>query len=162
MEPLASRGAGLSGCKRHELFPDPSPTMLPGDNSIEDEGVEGAILHDSLTGAVLYTQLTRLLDFEDISSSCPYDIPRKSEESRAIAKCTMCLDRVRDGLLPACVKACPTGAMNFGERRRMEKLAQSRLMAVKLRFREAQLKGVHDTRVFYLLTDSSDKYHTYV
>ncbi|MEQ1571928.1 MAG: 4Fe-4S dicluster domain-containing protein [Myxococcota bacterium] len=30
-------------------------------------------------------------------------------------KCHLCLHRTREGLLPACVEACPTGAITFGD-----------------------------------------------
>ncbi|MEZ4239261.1 MAG: 4Fe-4S dicluster domain-containing protein [Myxococcota bacterium] len=32
-----------------------------------------------------------------------------------VRKCHLCLHRVREGLLPACVEACPTGAIAFGD-----------------------------------------------
>jgi formate dehydrogenase iron-sulfur subunit len=65
---------------------------------------------------VLYTRVTKDLDADSIISSCPYNIPRKGPDG-SLAKCDMCNDRVSNGLLPACVKACPTGTMNFGEYR---------------------------------------------
>lgn len=47
-------------------------------------------------------------------------------------KCTLCYDRQRDGLVPACAKACPTQSIQFGPiddlraraRRRVEDLHQ--------------------------------------
>ena len=65
------------------------------------------------TGAIIYTANTKHLDAEEIIESCPYNIPRKGPNG-ALAKCDMCLDRVQNGLLPACVKTCPTGAMKLG------------------------------------------------
>ena len=43
------------------------------------------------------------------------------EERKVMTKCTLCVDRIYDELLPpqdrkpACVKACPTGARLFGD-----------------------------------------------
>jgi formate dehydrogenase iron-sulfur subunit len=78
-------------------------------------GEPSAIFTEGATGAVIYTANTRSLDAAEIRESCPYDIPRKAADG-TIAKCDMCSDRVENGLLPACVKVCPTGAMNFGDR----------------------------------------------
>ena len=47
---------------------------------------------------------------------CPFDIPRISPEDHKSYKCTLCSDRVGVGLEPACVKACPTGAIMFGSK----------------------------------------------
>jgi formate dehydrogenase iron-sulfur subunit len=49
-------------------------------------------------------------------TGCPFDIPRLSGRSGKMAKCTLCVDRVQVGLEPACVKACPTGCLHFGEK----------------------------------------------
>lgn len=48
--------------------------------------------------------------------ACPYDIPRFKEgaEDRAMRKCTMCSSRIDEDKLPACVDACPAGALSYG------------------------------------------------
>lgn len=48
--------------------------------------------------------------------ACPFDIPRFAEEAgdKTIRKCTMCAERVDEGGEPACVEACPAGALKFG------------------------------------------------
>ena len=38
----------------------------------------------------------------------------------------MCMDRVTNGMKPACVTACPTGALMFGSRDDMLELARAR------------------------------------
>ncbi len=58
--------------------------------------------------------------------ACPFNKPRYSEESGKAYKCRLCTDRVQDGLLPACVKACPTGALKFGDKGEMLGLAYRR------------------------------------
>src|ERR671937_1036579 len=52
-------------------------------------------------------------------SGCPFDIPRFDPETKKVYKCTMCVDRVTNGLEPACVKACPTGSIRFGTKEEM-------------------------------------------
>ena len=46
--------------------------------------------------------------------ACPYNVPRYDPETNKVYKCTMCVDRVQNGLAPACVEACPTEALEFG------------------------------------------------
>jgi len=50
--------------------------------------------------------------------SCPFDMPKFQYDSAnpEIRKCQMCYDRLEDGQLPACVEACPFGAVEFGPR----------------------------------------------
>ncbi len=60
-------------------------------------------------------------------AACPFGKPRYSEATNKAYKCNLCVDRVKDGLPPACVKACPTGALKFGERADMLKLAYARV-----------------------------------
>jgi len=62
--------------------------------------------------------------------ACPWEIPRYSWEDRVpyIQKCTMCYERVlQDGKLPACVEACPSEAILFGDRDELLAEAQRRL-----------------------------------
>jgi len=120
-----------------------------------------AIIIDQLTGAVLYTDKLKKESSQDVRDSCPYDIPRAEPGTGYIAKCTMCVDRVHNGLLPACVKTCPTGAMNFGDRAEMVTLAKERLAEVKPKYPNAMVTGLEDVRVFYLLADEPSKYHEY-
>ena len=53
---------------------------------------------------------------------CPFNIPRISPVDHKSYKCTLCSDRVAVGLEPACVKACPTGAIMFGSKTDMTDL----------------------------------------
>jgi len=120
-----------------------------------------AIIVDTLTGAVLYTDKLKKANSQDVREACPYDIPRAQPGTGYIAKCTMCLDRVQNGLLPACVKTCPTGAMNFGDGDKMVALAKNRLAEVRSKFPKAVVTGLDDVRVFFLLADEPARYHEY-
>ncbi|HBQ29208.1 MAG TPA: (4Fe-4S)-binding protein [Desulfotomaculum sp.] len=58
--------------------------------------------------------------------ACPFNIP-KFEWDKALPflrKCRFCNDRLQEGLEPACVTACPSGALKFGEKE--ELLAEAR------------------------------------
>lgn len=125
---------------------------------------EGAIIIDEPTGAVIFTEAIAKFSDEDfayIRESCPYDVPRRDPETKKPGKCIMCLDRVRAGMLPACVHACPTGAMNFGEREEMLALAKERLAKVKKDHPNAILADPDDVNVIYLLADAPEHYHTH-
>ena len=68
---------------------------------------------DPITGIVSH------LDDQCIGCSyctwtCPYDVPRFNERLGIVRKCDMCSDRLADGEAPACVQACPTGAIAIG------------------------------------------------
>jgi formate dehydrogenase iron-sulfur subunit len=154
-----------NGTIRWYFFPDQCRHCLePPCVHVGGDLVDGAIIHDKKTGAVIYTDKTTRIseaDFEDIRASCPYDIPRRDPKTGRIAKCTMCYERVSHGMLPACVKACGTGAMNFGEREEMLDLAQKRLKQVKAEFPKASLADSDSVSVIYLLLDDPEKYHSF-
>lgn len=50
--------------------------------------------------------------------ACPFDVPRYPERGaeggRGMVKCSMCAGIVDEGGVPACVEACPAGALKFG------------------------------------------------
>jgi len=48
-------------------------------------------------------------------ASCPYDVRYLDPLKRIVQKCTWCHHRVDAGLEPACVNACPTRALIFGD-----------------------------------------------
>lgn len=122
-----------------------------------------AITQDAATGAVLFDPRVKVkeADYRDIRKACPWDIPRWDEKTQGMAKCTMCIDRIREGLLPACVKTCPTGAMNFGDRDRILALAEERLEAVKKTSPKAWLLNHEFVRTIFLVIDDPHKYHKF-
>jgi formate dehydrogenase iron-sulfur subunit len=88
-------------------------------------------------------------------TGCPFDIPRISKKDHKAYKCTLCSDRVAVGLEPACIKACPTGALVFGTKEDMQQHAAERIEDLKSRgFEHAGLydpAGVQGTHVMYVL-----------
>ena len=46
--------------------------------------------------------------------SCPFGVVDRDHDDGRAAKCTLCYDRLEDGLEPACAKACPTDSIQFG------------------------------------------------
>jgi formate dehydrogenase iron-sulfur subunit len=88
-------------------------------------------------------------------TGCPFNVPRLSKRDKKAYKCTLCSDRVSVGLEPACVKACPTGAIVFGTKDDMKDHAEERIADLKSRgFDQAGLydpEGVGGTHVMYVL-----------
>src|SRR5436189_275417 len=50
----------------------------------------------------------------DCISACPYGVIGFNEKTGTAHKCTLCYDRLQNGLQPACAKACPTESIKFG------------------------------------------------
>jgi formate dehydrogenase iron-sulfur subunit len=62
--------------------------------------------------------------------ACPFNIPGYDYESALepkIVKCIFCHGRIKEGKLPACAEACPAGAITFGKRADLLKLARKRI-----------------------------------
>ena len=64
-------------------------------------------------------------------TGCPFNVPKFSDKTRRVYKCTMCVDRTSVGLQPACVKACPTSCLQFGTKDAMLEIAQRRVEQLK-------------------------------
>jgi len=116
-----------------------------------------AITVDADTGAVLFGEATSAESYGKIRMACPFGIPRKGADGR-LYKCTMCVDRVQDGKLPACVQACPTGAMQFGDRADMLAAADARVAALQTDFPQARILDRRDVRLLILLADGASAY----
>lgn len=62
--------------------------------------------------------------------SCPFNIPAYDYASALdarVVKCILCYGRIKEGKLPACAEACPGGAITFGKRDDLLKLAKKRI-----------------------------------
>jgi formate dehydrogenase iron-sulfur subunit len=128
-----------------------------------DKYVRGAIVIDR-TGAVIYTQETKKLgeNSKKVMKECPYNVPRLDAETGLLAKCDMCYDRINAGIEPICAKTCTTGAINFGNERRIRDLAKERLATAKAKFGdEARLIYPDEVRSIYLVAADPTKYYEY-
>ncbi len=85
-------------------------------------------------------------------SGCPFDVPRYDANNK-ITKCHGCFDRVANGLQPACVKACPTGTLMFGDRDKL--IADSKAAGRKI-YGETALAGLNS---MYLLDNQPQDYN---
>lgn len=101
---------------------------------------------------------------------CPFEIPRIDTAIGQVlgraAKCTACttlgLDRLDSGYEPACVKTCPTGALEYGDQYKLVSAAKAKVEELKaIGYGNANLYGenlVGGTHVLYILDDTPEAY----
>jgi len=70
--------------------------------------------------------------------ACPYGARYMHPEKHVASKCTFCYHRLVEGLVPACVEVCPTGARIFGEVR-----GRATPLARFMRFNDVQVLKPH-------------------
>jgi formate dehydrogenase beta subunit len=85
---------------------------------------------------------------------CPFNVPQFEWTSYnpRIVKCELCRDRLAQGGIPACVEACPRGAVIFGKRQDLLDIAHRRIDTGGERY-VSKVYGEHDgggTQVLYL------------
>jgi formate dehydrogenase iron-sulfur subunit len=123
------------------------------------------------TGALIRTEFGTVVLQDDVCNGCGYCIPscpfgvvdRDPDDGRA-AKCTLCYDRLQDGLEPACAKACPTDSIQFGPYDELRDVAARRVATLQQRGVEgAYLYGAGEDMAgglgaFFLLTEPPERY----
>ena len=89
------------------------------------------------TGALFRTEFDTVVVQQDICNGCGYCVPAcpfgvvdVSPLDGKAHKCTLCYDRLKGGLEPACAKACPTNSIQFGEVAQLQERAQARVEAL--------------------------------
>lgn len=94
--------------------------------------------------------------------ACPWGVISYSAATNTVHKCTLCNDRIHNGLGTACAKACPTGSILFGEVADLKAKADARLAQLKgLGQTQANIYGYSEAdglNVFYLLMDRPSVY----
>src|SRR5919204_2455691 len=83
--------------------------------------VQAGCLEVCPTGAIMRTQFDTVVIQSDVCNgcryciaACPFDVIGINEATHTAQKCTLCYDRLRSGLVPACAQACPTASIQFG------------------------------------------------
>ncbi|MGE0076599.1 MAG: DmsC/YnfH family molybdoenzyme membrane anchor subunit [Bacteroidales bacterium] len=74
-------------------------------NAYEKDSVTGAIIHHS----------ERCIGCRYCTWACPFDAPQFNQAKGVVEKCNLCNSRLKEGLIPACTNACPTGALSYGD-----------------------------------------------
>lgn len=65
---------------------------------------------DALTGIVRHLD-DQCIGCRYCTLTCPYDVPQFNARLGIVRKCDLCAGRLAEGEPPACVQACPTGAI---------------------------------------------------
>jgi formate dehydrogenase iron-sulfur subunit len=127
------------------------------------------------TGAIIRTEFDTVYVQPDICNGCGYCvincpfgvIDRRKEDGRAW-KCTMCYDRMKLDMEPACAKACPTDSIKFGVLEDLRQIARDRVETLHEKgMTEAYLYGEDATsqpgteglNAFFLLVDKPEVYN---
>jgi formate dehydrogenase iron-sulfur subunit len=137
------------------------------------------------TGAIFRSEFGTVVIQDDVCNGCGYCIPacpfgvisrRERDQLPAAAgdevaglgtthKCTLCYDRLKDGMEPACAKACPTNSIQFGELDELRKRAGERVQELRLQgsgeaslYGEDPHDGVGGFGAFFLLLDDPEVY----
>jgi formate dehydrogenase iron-sulfur subunit len=124
------------------------------------------------TGALFRTEFDTVVVQQDICNGCGYCVPacpfgvvELNVPDGKAHKCTLCYDRLKGGLEPACAKACPTDSIQFGELDELRERADARLSKLQGEgWNGAQLygrdpdDGVGGFGAFFLLLDEPEVY----
>lgn len=70
----------------------------------------GCLQKDYDTGMTVYDN-TRCIGCRSCGMACPFGAPRYLPDSGKMVKCDGCNERLKSGLMPACVRACTFGAL---------------------------------------------------
>ncbi len=127
------------------------------------------------TGAIIRTEFDSVYVQPDVCNGCGYCvvncpfgvIDRRDGDGRAW-KCTLCYDRLRENMTPACAKACPTASIQFGDldqlrlhaEERVEKLHAQGLQEAYLYGADKESQpGTQGLNAFFLLLDKPEVYN---
>jgi formate dehydrogenase iron-sulfur subunit len=133
---------------------------------------EAACLDVCPTGALMRSEFGTVVVQDDVCngcgycvSACPFGVIARRESDGGAHKCTLCYDRIGDGLTPACAKACPTESIQFGPLDQLRERAQGRLdelqeagVAQARLYLENPDDGIGGAGAFFLLLDEPEVY----
>jgi len=86
------------------------------------------------TGALFRTEFDTVVVQQDVCNgcgycvpSCPFGVIETNKLDGKAHKCTLCYDRLKGGLEPACAKSCPTNSIQFGPLDDLTRRAEQRV-----------------------------------
>ena len=125
------------------------------------------------TGSIIYNEFGNVYVQPDICNgcgycitACPFGVLDRSEDDGHVHKCTLCYDRQKGDMTPACAKACPTESIQFGPIEELRERAKARVENLNAQGEsQAYLYGAEPTEeysalnAFFLLTDHPNAYN---
>lgn len=86
---------------------------------------------------IVYVESSLCVGCKSCITACPWGAPQWNTQTGKIVKCNYCMDRLDEGLKPACVTKCVTHCLHFGkaaepDNTRRERFAQSVALELKL------------------------------
>ena len=127
------------------------------------------------TGAIVRTEFDSVYVQPDICNgcgycvtNCPFGVIDRSDEDGRAWKCTLCYDRLKQDMEPACAKACPTDSIQFGDLDELREAAHARVNRLHYDgMQEAYLygadaagqPGTEGLNAFFLLVDQPEAYN---
>jgi formate dehydrogenase iron-sulfur subunit len=134
--------------------------------------VQAGCLEVCPTGAIIRTEFDTVVIQSNTCNgcraciaACPFGVIDVNPVSNTAQKCTLCYDRLQNGLEPACSKACPTDSIQFGTIRELRDRATRRVEQLHQGGENrAYLYGADDTMLgglnsFFLLVDRPEVYN---
>lgn len=114
--PLRSGVLSYAGCDVVAVGAEPVPLVC---NHCEDAPCvavcpTSALRRATPDGPVLL-DAERCIGCKACALACPFGMIRRRPDGRAVTKCDLCIERTAEGRQPACVAACPTGALELRE-----------------------------------------------
>jgi Fe-S-cluster-containing dehydrogenase component len=64
---------------------------------------------------IVYIDQSLCVGCKSCITACPWGSPQWNPETGKVVKCDYCMDRIDEGLKPACVTKCVTHCLEFGK-----------------------------------------------
>ncbi len=110
----------------------------------------------------VYIDESRCIGCNYCAANCTYNVIGFDRVANVARKCTFCYDRITNGEIPACVKTCPTGALQYGDRNEMVALAKKSLQQLRAKGNDkANIYGLEELDglgVLYVLESNPATY----
>ncbi len=167
--------SGIGGVREQEQTPFQSGWLMMSD--VCKHCHNPPCLEACPTGSLFKTEFDTVVVQQDICNGCGYCVPAcpfgvidLNKIDGKAHKCTLCYDRLKGGLEPACAKSCPTDSIQFGEVGDLQLRAERRVETLHERgVDSAYLYGTPGApgatgdlghlNAFFLLTDRPEVYN---